>query len=96
MNRSLENEHSTMNSGSRSAAKSQGFPRKISSNLFLRVFHVRFLDFDSRFGKFMKFYTKAIFFIIIASQMMTSEQIYALGGDFEVAPPSIHEPVPVL
>ena len=95
MNRSLENEHSTMNSGSRSAAKSQGFPRKISSNQFLRVFHVRFLDFDSRFGKFMKFYTKAIFFMSIASQTMTPQRFYELGGGVTF-PPLIHEPVPVL
>ena len=37
----------------------------------------------------MKFYTKAIFFIIIASQMMTSEQIYALGGELRSSPPHL-------
>ena len=35
-----------------------------SSNLFCGLFHVRFLDFDQKFEKFAKFYTKAILFIL--------------------------------
>ena len=51
------------NPGESEKQKIPSEPTMVTSNHFLRVFHVRFLVFDNRIEKLVKFYTKAIFFI---------------------------------
>ena len=47
-----------------------------------------FFDVDRIFGKFRKFYTKAIFFMLIGSFRMKWRHFYALGGELRSSPPN--------
>ena len=51
----------------------------------------RYPNSETRFGKLVKFYTKAMLRFLLFGELLEKYCGKEVGGDFEVAPPKIYE-----